>query len=99
MRSWEIMPILKPSSMADRKSTRLNSSHEWISYAVFCLKKKQVARPLSNELTVGPRYSNPAAVWLHHAASNHSHLRGIEQVQPPTRTKRTDLKNHGPAEK
>src|SRR5207247_9311906 len=25
---------------ADRKSTRLNSSHEWISYAVFCLKKK-----------------------------------------------------------
>src|SRR6266536_5995355 len=25
---------------ADRKSTRLNSSHEWISYAVFCSKKK-----------------------------------------------------------
>src|SRR5438105_11632744 len=25
----------------DRKSTRLNSSHEWISYAVFCLKKKK----------------------------------------------------------
>src|SRR5438105_9709364 len=25
---------------SDRKSTRLNSSHEWISYAVFCLKKK-----------------------------------------------------------
>src|SRR5207247_8932339 len=24
----------------DRKSTRLNSSHEWSSYAVFCLKKK-----------------------------------------------------------
>src|SRR5207247_11318396 len=28
----------EPSS--DRKSTRLNSSHEWISYAVVCLKKK-----------------------------------------------------------
>src|SRR5699024_11656915 len=27
-------------SMADRKSTRLNSSHVSISYAVFCLKKK-----------------------------------------------------------
>src|SRR6266536_2179179 len=26
----------------DRKSTRLNSSHEWISYAVFCLKKKKI---------------------------------------------------------
>src|SRR5438105_10377717 len=25
----------------DRKSTRLNSSHEWRSYAVFCLKKKR----------------------------------------------------------
>src|SRR6266849_4320497 len=29
----------------DRKSTRLNSSHEWISYAVFCLKKKKSERP------------------------------------------------------
>src|SRR5207247_9209944 len=29
-------------SCKDRKSTRLNSSHEWISYAVFCLKKKSV---------------------------------------------------------
>src|SRR6266536_4775959 len=28
----------------DRKSTRLNSSHEWISYAVFCLKKKKYRR-------------------------------------------------------
>src|SRR5438105_11585999 len=28
----------------DRKSTRLNSSHEWISYAVFCLKKKKKKR-------------------------------------------------------
>src|SRR2546421_2347707 len=27
---------------ADRKSTRLNSSHDQISYAVFCLKKKQI---------------------------------------------------------
>src|SRR5207244_13197279 len=29
-----------PSSIADRKSTRLNSSHQIISYAVFCLTKK-----------------------------------------------------------
>src|SRR5438105_12132288 len=29
----------------DRKSTRLNSSHEWISYAVFCLKKKNREHP------------------------------------------------------
>src|SRR5689334_24177841 len=30
------------SFAADRKSTRLNSSHSSISYAVFCLKKKKV---------------------------------------------------------
>src|SRR3989337_1896018 len=29
----------------DRKSTRLNSSHGSISYAVFCLKKKKIQRP------------------------------------------------------
>src|SRR5207247_11285595 len=31
----------EPETRSDRKSTRLNSSHEWISYAVFCLKKKK----------------------------------------------------------
>src|SRR5690625_5875433 len=31
----------KPSFKEDRKSTRLNSSHVAISYAVFCLKKKK----------------------------------------------------------
>src|SRR2546430_8832993 len=29
----------------DRKSTRLNSSHSQISYAVFCLKKKKTTKP------------------------------------------------------
>src|SRR5437879_7989189 len=32
---------LQPRFRADRKSTRLNSSHRCISYAVFCLKKKK----------------------------------------------------------
>src|SRR2546422_4553523 len=42
------MTIFPPSSrsaatmtLGDRKSTRLNSSHGYISYAVFCLKKKK----------------------------------------------------------
>src|SRR2546422_6197776 len=30
-----------PAKRTDRKSTRLNSSHGYISYAVFCLKKKK----------------------------------------------------------
>src|SRR5256885_4915645 len=33
---------LKPGLPGDRKSTRLNSSHLVISYAVFCLKKKKI---------------------------------------------------------
>src|SRR3712207_7884633 len=31
---------VEPAALQDRKSTRLNSSHANISYAVFCLKKK-----------------------------------------------------------
>src|SRR5256885_9455549 len=34
------MPASADPAVADRKSTRLNSSHLVISYAVFCLKKK-----------------------------------------------------------
>src|SRR5437763_12579235 len=33
---------VRPRSGPDRKSTRLNSSHRCISYAVFCLKKKKI---------------------------------------------------------
>src|SRR5206468_10822813 len=34
-------PLANPAASQDRKSTRLNSSHDQISYAVFCLKKKK----------------------------------------------------------
>src|SRR3989442_9964967 len=37
----------KDRVLADRKSTRLNSSHVRISYAVFCLKKKKESRRIS----------------------------------------------------
>src|SRR5207247_9620536 len=37
------------SETQDRKSTRLNSSHEWISYAVFCLKKKKKTNNKTNK--------------------------------------------------
>src|SRR2546430_5383634 len=52
-------------SLIDRKSTRLNSSHSQISYAVFCLKKKkkppgEVARRQSTErLQHGIYYQYP----------------------------------------
>src|SRR5256885_6373941 len=40
-----------PDLLGDRKSTRLNSSHLVISYAVFCLKKKKTSFNLHNNLT------------------------------------------------
>src|SRR5438105_9104200 len=40
-------------ALRDRKSTRLNSSHEWISYAVFCLKKKKTTEIESNSKSAG----------------------------------------------
>src|SRR2546427_7778958 len=37
----QVVPKAEKISFVDRKSTRLNSSHSQISYAVFCLKKKK----------------------------------------------------------
>src|SRR5258708_22358225 len=50
-----IVPIYKDFEVGDeilidRKSTRLNSSHQIISYAVFCLKKKKRGRPVGAAL-------------------------------------------------
>src|SRR2546428_8063636 len=44
----------------DRKSTRLNSSHDQISYAVFCLKKKKDYSPLELPLPVNNCHDLPA---------------------------------------
>src|SRR3712207_8648111 len=41
----------------DRKSTRLNSSHANISYAVFCLKKKKLDTPSTNSTRWSTYYS------------------------------------------
>src|SRR5687768_17661054 len=41
-----------PQHSLDRKSTRLNSSHGYISYAVFCLKKKKIHTPLIYTVTL-----------------------------------------------
>src|SRR3712207_7046592 len=66
VRSQSRMPLSQPAPLdidviglywgppADRKSTRLNSSHANISYAVFCLKKK-TASPFSAPDATSPR--------------------------------------------
>src|SRR2546428_8391451 len=42
-------PAVLHPGIRDRKSTRLNSSHDQISYAVFCLKKKNFIRMRSGD--------------------------------------------------
>src|SRR2546430_4709187 len=49
----------------DRKSTRLNSSHSQISYAVFCLKKKKKRGPMHDQALqlLVRRAAHMAVVW------------------------------------
>src|SRR5256885_7780238 len=46
-RRWQASLHIQPHPFLDRKSTRLNSSHLVISYAVFCLKKKKKTQNVS----------------------------------------------------
>src|SRR5438270_5941847 len=57
--------VMRVTGESDRKSTRLNSSHSQISYAVFCLKKKinkktQVCKPTAkSHLVLHPAVLDP----------------------------------------
>src|SRR5258708_24861283 len=46
------LAVAAPARTRDRKSTRLNSSHQIISYAVFCLKKKKKSRQTNSTALV-----------------------------------------------
>src|SRR2546430_8036756 len=50
---------------ADRKSTRLNSSHSQISYAVFCLKKKKKTSQATMFTKLGWRHGGHQTYTLH----------------------------------
>src|SRR5258708_11679583 len=52
--TYRHMKALARMTKEDRKSTRLNSSHQIISYAVFCLKKKKQQRE-TEEAPLHPR--------------------------------------------
>src|SRR3989442_10734459 len=49
---WSVLVTSRPFGSQDRKSTRLNSSHVRISYAVFCLKKKKLRRYGASQKTL-----------------------------------------------
>src|SRR5256885_3362875 len=55
-------------SPADRKSTRLNSSHLVISYAVFCLKKKKKTKTTSIAQNITSVRTQFHKMWLHDTA-------------------------------
>src|SRR2546430_7097962 len=54
--------------LADRKSTRLNSSHSQISYAVFCLKKKMHSLTSQRACGLGNAFDAHSAFRRGHAA-------------------------------
>src|SRR2546430_3200784 len=55
---------LEAGRLRDRKSTRLNSSHSQISYAVFCLKKKK-KKYLIIVLDIAPHDDNNKFITMH----------------------------------
>src|SRR2546430_11797412 len=58
-------PVRDLGAVRDRKSTRLNSSHSQISYAVFCLKKKKNLLPfILHHLYIPLDYVNTRALHL-----------------------------------
>src|SRR2546430_4030721 len=54
--------VARELRLADRKSTRLNSSHSQISYAVFCLKNKNTRLQYT---TGGPGASDGSLIIMH----------------------------------
>src|SRR5258705_5785979 len=68
LRCPHIREVSNPFAIGDRKSTRLNSSHLGISYAVFCLKKKNIneaSMACDNLAPKSKRYSVSHSVFVY----------------------------------
>src|SRR5206468_4535996 len=62
-----VAPAVDRGLRADRKSTRLNSSHDQISYAVFCLKKKKkhmIVQTETHNLAAVKSQPLEASAWI-----------------------------------
>src|SRR5437667_404264 len=71
------------SRREDRKSTRLNSSHITISYAVFCLKKKKAASATATALRCSPTFpSDPLYSFLNVAAPPQVYTLSLHDALP-----------------
>src|SRR5256886_11845819 len=83
-------PSLIAKEKQDRKSTRLNSSHSQISYAVFCLKKKKHL----NQLSAGSIICHKTSVrskFLHTYLLTHVPRRLLTLVMTPSLLSRVTL--------
>src|SRR3712207_7587968 len=68
----------------DRKSTRLNSSHANISYAVFCLKKKKNTIPSTTLLSTSNPISTPTSLtYFATLISSSLFMQSLYQLLPP----------------
>src|SRR2546429_3210903 len=64
------------AAILDRKSTRLNSSHGYISYAVFCLKKKNI----HDFHALLDRRIDELSAYLQHTFNNSQPFRSVPQL-------------------
>src|SRR5256886_9023011 len=74
------LTALRPARRTDRKSTRLNSSHSQISYAVFCLKKKKKQNALTRISAESVRSSVVSQLVLHEPVSTQDEINTRESV-------------------
>src|SRR5258708_11902029 len=78
-------PQNAPHRSSDRKSTRLNSSHQIISYAVFCLKKKNTSLNYSHQVIWYALFSYYPMTSSQHGATlsdHHQSRRGAANENP-----------------
>src|SRR6266699_2295324 len=71
---------VRSRSMPDRKSTRLNSSHVRISYAVFCLKKKKLMANLPFYINTTDEAASNAQIAAGTHICRQAHLREHAQI-------------------
>src|SRR2546429_1850308 len=76
LRGRTVVNLFFEASTRDRKSTRLNSSHGYISYAVFCLKKK--SHPLAaDDIPIATQLARALVPMVHQDPVRHAIPPGV----------------------
>src|SRR5205809_1259250 len=78
--------------LVDRKSTRLNSSHGYISYAVFCLKKKKKRKKKEEKMKIDAR--ELMRIGIHEIRQQHDELHQITDEQEDVQSREFEIDTH-----